>query len=261
MDYARQRVHPVDIDDAPPVMSQHYRNASPYPPSKYAMPEDQHGLPPPHYRKNAPRYHSRGHHSSSGCCLRCLCCLCCFFFLLILTVTGLLYYFYTTYSPQIPSYTVDSFMTKAFDVSQDFSLYTEFLVTVKAVNPNEHISFKYGKGSSVEVVYANSSLCKGEVPSLEQGHKNTTFIKILLKGKSEFGSGIQEALMENRNTGQIPLTVKVKVPVTIVIGELPLSEITVLVGCALVVDNVSPQKKANILSNVCTPNVEMPSSL
>ncbi|KAI4341082.1 hypothetical protein MLD38_025852 [Melastoma candidum] len=242
-------------------MSQHYHNAPPYPPSKYVMLEEQHGMPPPHYRRNVPRYHSRGRHSSCGCCLRCLCCLCCFFFLLIVAIAGLLFYFYTTYSPQVPSYSVDSFTTNAFDVGQDFSLYTEFLVTVKAVNPNEHISFIYGKGSSVEVLYANSSLCKGEVPYLEQGHKNTTLIKILLKGKSEFGSGLQEALMENRNTGRIPLTVKVKVPVIIVIGELPLNEIRVLVGCALVVDNISPHKKANVVSNVCTPDVEIPSSL
>ncbi|KAI4363824.1 hypothetical protein MLD38_019993 [Melastoma candidum] len=210
---------------------------------------------PAPYHRNIPHYHSKGR-SSRGCCRRCLCCFCCFLFLLVVVIASIVLYFFAAYSPMIPSYSINSFETNTFNMGQDFSLYAEFLVTVKAVNPNEHISFIYGQGSSVEVVYVDSPLCKGEIPAFEQGHMNMTMIKILLKGKSEFGSSLQTALMESRHTGRIPLIVKVKVPVVVVIGSTPLNEMKVKVDCTLVVDNLSPQKTANIISNVCVPTIE-----
>ncbi|KAF2283211.1 hypothetical protein GH714_043544 [Hevea brasiliensis] len=51
--------------------------------------------------------------------------------------------------PEIPRYNVDRFDVNAFNVQQDFSLHTEFVVTVKSDNPNQHIGFQYGKDSSV----------------------------------------------------------------------------------------------------------------
>ncbi|KAJ7981433.1 Late embryogenesis abundant protein, LEA-14 [Quillaja saponaria] len=158
-------------------------------------------------------------------------------------------FLYVFLKPQTPSYKVDNFSVNVFDVKPDFSLFTEFLVSVKAQNPNEKIGFEYGKGSAVNVMYTGSKLCSGQIPSFFQPHKNTTEIDVVLKGKSQFGSGMQAALMENRHTGKIPLLVLVKVPVRIVLGQIHLSEFVVNVNCSLVVDNLVPNKKAQILSS------------
>lgn len=253
MDYAHKRVYPVDANpstgmDPPP----------PYPPKYMMLQENQGSIRPPPYRRNIPRYHSNHHKSGGGgCCLKCICCCYCFLFLLIFVLATLAFYFYAVFKPQIPSYTVDSFATNAFDMQPDFSLYTEFVVTVKADNPNQNIGFNYGKESSVVVAYQDSTLCNGQLPAFHQGHMNITMIKVVLKGKSEFGSGLQEALMENRHTGKIPLNVIVKVPVGIVIRTFPLRQVTVRVICALVVDNLSPNKKTQIVSNTCIPRIEL----
>ena len=81
-------------------------------------------------------------------------------------------------------------------------------------------------------------------------------MKVVLKGDSEFGSGLQEALMDNRHTGKIPLLVRVKVPVSVVLGNLPLRQVVVFVNCSLVVDNLQPDKKAKILSSEYTYDVQ-----
>ncbi|KAF2308762.1 hypothetical protein GH714_016514 [Hevea brasiliensis] len=151
--------------------------------------------------------------------------------------------------PEIPRYNVDRFDVNAFNVQQDFSLHAEFVVTVKSDNPNQHIGFQYGKDSSVVVTYRDSILCAGTLPTFLQPQENTTMIQILLKGESEFGSGLQEALMQNRKTGKIPLLVEVKAPISVVVHDFPMRQVTVLLNCSLVVDNLSPKKKARILSS------------
>ncbi|KAF5726393.1 hypothetical protein HS088_TW22G00071 [Tripterygium wilfordii] len=135
--------------------------------------------------------------------------------------------------------------------------FLEFTVAVKAENPNEQIGFIYGKDGSVMVSYQGSTLCSGKIPNFRQPGKNTSTLNIVLKGKSEFGNGLQEALMDNRNSGKIPLVVQVKAPVTVVIGEFPLREIVALVNNSLVVDNLSPHKKAKILSSQITYGFEV----
>ncbi|PKI32065.1 hypothetical protein CRG98_047537 [Punica granatum] len=228
----------------------------PHPPKYVMLPENQGSIRPPPYRRNVPRYQSKSHKSGGNCCLRCICCCYCFLVLLIFLLGTLAFYFYAVYQPQVPSYKVEEFTTAHFDMKPDFSLYTEFAVTVKADNPNSKIGFTYGKDSSVEVVYQDSTLCSGQIPAFHQGYKNVTMIKVILKGKSDFGSGLQEALMDNRKSGKIPMEVKVTVPVSVVIGEFPLRQFKVQVTCNLVVDNLTPNKKAGILSNECFPKVE-----
>ncbi|KAK9285669.1 hypothetical protein L1049_024868 [Liquidambar formosana] len=245
MDPAHQRVHPVGATDKSSTMN----SAPPQLPPKYIMLSDnQGGLQPPPYRRNIPRYHS-AHHKPKSCCLRCICWCYCFLFLFIIILTGLAFYFYVVFKPQMPSYSVEDMEIGAFEVQTDFSLYTEFVVTVKAENPNKNIGFNYGKDSSVVVVYSDSKLCSGEVPAFHQGHKNTTMMKLVLKGKSEYGSGLHEALMQNQKTGRIPLLIHVKTQVTVVLGELSLKQFNVFVTCYLVVDNLSPKKKVGILSS------------
>ncbi|EEF44472.1 NDR1/HIN1-like protein 6 [Ricinus communis] len=234
-------------------------NPPPYQP-KYVMLNSNHAtnLRPPPQRRNIPRYHSNNNGKSGGNgCLRCLCCCFCFWLLLFIFLAAALFALYSALQPEIPHYNVDRFDVHAFNVQPDFSLYTEFVVTVKSDNPNMHIGFDYGKESSVVVTYRDSPLCSGSIPTFHQPHHNISLIPIVLKGKSEFGSGLQEALMQNRNTGRIPLLVEVKAPVSIVVQELPLRQVTVLINCSLVVDNLSPNKKAKILSSSYQYGVEL----
>jgi len=73
-------------------------------------------------------------------------------------------------------------------------------------------------------------------------------MKIDLEGNSPFGSGLQEALIENRHTGRIPLLVQVKAPVHVVLDQFALWSVDVYVNCSLVIDKLSPDKKVKILS-------------
>ncbi|KAJ9686604.1 hypothetical protein PVL29_015465 [Vitis rotundifolia] len=228
--------------------------ANSMPPQKYVMLEQQSTLQPPPYRRNVPRYHS-GHHKSGGGCLKCICCCYCFLIILIFLLAGITFYFYTVFQPKVPSYQVERLDVKAFDMKMDFSLNTEFLVTVKADNPNQHIGFIYGKDSSAIVMYSDSQLCSGQLPAFHQGPKNITLMKVVMKGKSEFGSGLQQALIENREKGKIPLLIKVVVPVRVVVGSVQMRQFKVLVNCSLVIDNLAPKKKVRILSTKYAINV------
>ncbi|XWS68613.1 hypothetical protein CRYUN_Cryun04dG0105500 [Craigia yunnanensis] len=219
----------------------------PYP-SKYVMLNDQGNLGPPPRRRHIPRYHSHSHGSGGKCCLKCICCCYCFLFILILVLLGTAFFLFTVYKPQKPSYNVSQVGVKAFNIQTDLSLCAEFTVSVKADNPNDYIGFIYGKESSVSVLYIGATLCSGKLPALHQPGNNITFMNILLKGKNEFGSGLQETLLQNQKKGKIPLLITVKEPVSIVIAGFPLREV-IFVNCFLVVDNLSPNHKIVILSS------------
>ncbi|KAI3465729.1 hypothetical protein Pfo_022392, partial [Paulownia fortunei] len=220
--------------------------ASP-PPPHYAMLEGSQyygsGAHPPAYHRNVPRYPSNNHkNSGGGSCCRCICCCCCFLFLLIIIQVTIFFILYHIYDPKIPTYKVEGLEVKSFDILPDFSLNTEFQLTVRADNPNRKIGFIYGDDSWVIVTYSDANLCSGKVPAFHQGHENTTIMKIDLKGKSEFGSGLQQALTDSRHSHKIPLLVKLKVPVSVVMGDIPLREFKVFVNCSLLLDNLSPHK-------------------
>ncbi|OAY35252.1 hypothetical protein MANES_12G084700v8 [Manihot esculenta] len=214
-------------------------------------------LRPPPKRRNVPRYHDHSSKSSGSFCLKCICCCLLFWFVLIILLAGAAYILYTKIEPEVPVYTVDHFDVNAFDVQHDFSLHTELVVTVKSDNPNNHIGFQYGTDSSVVVMYKNSILCEGKLPAFTQPHANATMIQIPLKGDSEFGTDLQEALVKNRKTGQIPLLVEVKAPISVVVLDFPMRQVTVLLNCSLVVDNLSPKKKAKIISSTYNYAVEL----
>nr|GLL22923.1 uncharacterized protein LOC109188310 [Ipomoea trifida] len=202
-------------------------------------------MPPPH-RRNVPRSY-QPKKSSTSCCCKCLCCCCCFLLIFVLVLGGLAFYVYSVYKPKMPTYTVEGLDVQDFDVQDDFSLKTVFLVSVKAENPNAHLGFIYGKHSSVVVTYTDSVLSSGELPNFHQEPLNTTVMKIEMRGVSEFGSGLQDAFEENKKTGRIPLLVKVKAPVNVVMGKVESREFIVYVNCSLVVDNLQPGKKVGIV--------------
>ncbi|EOX99379.1 Late embryogenesis abundant hydroxyproline-rich glycoprotein family, putative [Theobroma cacao] len=137
---------------------------------------------------------------------------------------------------------------KTFNIQQsDLSLYTEFSISVKADNPNHLIGFIYGKESSVASLYTGKTLCSGKFPTFHQPENNITMMNILMKGKNEFGSGLQERLLQNQKKGKIPLLIMVKAFVSVVIAGFPLRQVVVFVNCSLVVDNLSPNHKIGIL--------------
>ncbi|KAL2245816.1 UNVERIFIED_CONTAM: NDR1/HIN1-like protein 6 [Sesamum indicum] len=156
------------------------------------------------------------------------------------------------YKPKVPSYNIEDLQVKSFDLQPDSTLKTEILVNVKADNPNSHIGFTYGNDSSVDVVYSDTNLCTGKLPYFYQGHENTTLMMIDLVGESELGSGVQEDFAQRQKEGKIPLLVKVKVPLRIVIGNMPLRQFKVFLNCSLVVDNLTPNKKVGVLSSNTT---------
>lgn len=204
-------------------------------------------VPPPPYRGKVAPY--TGKQKKRGRCFKFICCCYCFLFVLIILSAALLFCFYTFYNPKVPSYEVQVIDVKAFDVQHDFSLKTEFLLTIKAYNPNKALGFIYGDNNYLNVMYNDTNLCSGKLPAFHQGTENTTMMQVMLSGKTPFGSGLQEVMMENKHNRRIPLLVKVKVPVRIVVFDIPLRQFQVFVNCSLVVDNLSPKQKARIISS------------
>ncbi|KAL5793817.1 hypothetical protein ACOSP7_002411 [Xanthoceras sorbifolium] len=221
------------------------------PSSKYVMLDDKQNLIPPPQRRNFPRYNQPHSKPSRGnSCIRCLCCCCCCLFFLIFLVTVIAYIVYALYTPHVPSYNVDKFEVTAFDVQPDFStINSEISVTVRAENPNEGIGFIYGKESAVALIYTDKTLSTGKLPVFEQPKKNVSMIKVVLKGKSEFGTVLLQSLMADEKAGKVPLLVTVKAPIIVVIGDWPLRQVLVKLNCSLVVDNLTMGKKIKILSS------------
>ncbi|XAR55483.1 hypothetical protein NMG60_11035561 [Bertholletia excelsa] len=226
--------------------------SSPGPPlPTYALLSDNNGnLRPPPYRQNVPRYdHQKRGGRRGKCCLKCICYCYCWFFIILSIFVAISIYFFTFYSPRMPKYEVQEIETEAFDIQPDSSLRTELLVTTEAQNPNRAIGFNYGSANSITVSYKDATICKGSFRAFNQGKENTTIMQIPLKGNSPFSPALYGSLIQNKNSGRIPLMVEVKLPVSIVLLErLPLKEVVVRVNISMVVDSLSPHKKINILS-------------
>ncbi|GAB2233864.1 hypothetical protein Droror1_Dr00003095 [Drosera rotundifolia] len=180
--------------------------------SSMAPPPNYIMLNDPHGSGRPPPYHScsYGGHRSGGSCFKCICCCYCILFILVLVLTGLLLYAYTFYQPKLPRYELTNFEVKAFDAMPDFSLNTEFHVT---------------------------------------GHNNVTMINVVLKGKSTFGSSLHEALAQSEWQERIQLLVAVRAPIIIIVRDkFPLRQFSVSIDCVMVVDNLRPGRKPEILS-------------
>ncbi|PON78230.1 Late embryogenesis abundant (LEA) hydroxyproline-rich glycoprotein family [Parasponia andersonii] len=219
-------------------------------PRNYSKFSDNQGsLWPPLHSVNIPQNDSTDDEKSDprNFCSRHLCFLYCFIFLLVFLLVLLTFYLHTMYKPQIPTYGIDDLSVKTFNVMKDLSLSAEFDIVVRATNPNEHIGLAYGKDSSVIVMYSDSELCSGKLPAFHQPVVNATLMNVVLKGHTKYGSGLQEALTENRRNKSIPLLVRLEVPLSVVLGSLPLRKIVMFVRCSLEVDSLQPGKKTKIL--------------
>ncbi|KAK1566920.1 hypothetical protein Q3G72_006091 [Acer saccharum] len=211
------------------------------------MLQDNQNLVPPPQRRNLPRYH-QPQSKSSGSCIKCFCCCCCCLFFSIFFVSVIAYILYALYTPHVPNYKVKKFEVTSFNVLSDFSINAEISVTVEAENRNEGIGFNYGKESTSSILYRDKTLCAGKLPAFEQPGKNVTMIKVVLKGKREFGLGLLENLTADNKAGKVPLLIVVKAPISVVIGKWPLRQVLVKLNCSLVVDNLTTDNKIKILS-------------
>jgi hypothetical protein len=177
--------------------------------------------------------------------------------LALLVLAGAAAYALFLYKPKAPSYSVSNMSVSQFDFnSNDLTLYTKLVATVRAENPNEMIGIIYGDGSRTVVSYRGTPLCSGHLPTFYQGFKNVTVMEISMEGRHGFGSGLQSALEESEKEGNVPLDVFVSVPVSLRFGSFDVREVRVNVHCALVVDSISPKKKPTIKSATYQGNVE-----
>lgn len=203
----------------------------------------EYGRPPPY----GGAYDYEEKRRGGNFCVRCICCCYCFLFLLIIILASLAFYFYIFYKPRLPTYEFKSFEVKNFGFQPaNLSVSADFIITMKADNPNTAIGLIYGKGSSVNVTYRDSNICTGKLPAFHQGQKNTTIFQIELFGKTSLGSGLHQALQDNEKNGKIPLKVLVNVPVQIVLGELKLRQVNVFANVTVTMHDLKPGKKPEI---------------
>ncbi|KAK4420471.1 hypothetical protein Salat_1997500 [Sesamum alatum] len=230
-----------------------YHNGPPPPP--YTMLDNQYGYSPnPYahpaaYQRNGPRYPNPYPRRSGGSsCCRCICCCCCFFFLLFIINISIFYALYSVYDPRLPSFRIEDLGVKSLTISHDSMINTEFLVSIRADNPNRKISFNYGAEGYVKILYMNINIGTGTIPNYHQPTENSTLVKIDIKGKTEIGSEVQKDFEERRAMQRIPILVLVKVPVSVVVGEFPLREFKIYVICHMLLDNLEPGKPVGIIS-------------
>lgn len=202
------------------------------------------GRPPPHHYGGD--YYPHEKQRRGNFCVRCICCCYCILFFLVLIVAAFALYLFTYYDPKWPIYKFEALDVKEFGYHPDSSLNADFLLTLKADNPNKAISIIYDEASSINVTYSNSTICSGKFPSFHHGHKNVTMLQIELNGKNQLSSGLYEALQDNERHGKIPLTVLAKIPFRPVLGDKKLRQFSVLANVTISVHDLKPGNKSEI---------------
>lgn len=251
-----QKIHPVLDRD---VEAPHAAAEVPLVPrgaskSDRSDPADQQGKYPPLQRRTFPVMHSPPPiHKKRSCCRRCLCWTVCLLVLqvVVIAITGGI--IYLVFRPKLPKYSVDQLQITQFNVSTDqTSLYATFDVSITARNPNKKIGIYYEGGSRLSVWYTRTKLCEGALPKFYQGHRNTTQLLVQLTGQNQDASSLLAALQQQQQqTGNVPLTLRVRQPVKIKLGSFKLPKIFFVVRCRLVVDSLSENNDITIQSSSC----------
>lgn len=227
-----QRIHPVQDPEAP----KEQRPTAPLVPrgssrSDNGNPEQQH-YPPP-IRRTIP-YSYEKPPPKRNCCRKCLCWTI-FLILLLIIILGILAaIIYFVFRPKVPKYSVDSMRITQFNLGNDMSLSATFNVNITARNPNKKIGIYYEGGSHLSVWFRGTKLCEGSLPKFYQGHRNTTVLNLTLNGQTDNGSDLLQRLETQRQTGNIPLNLRARVPVRLKLGKLKLR----MYRKALVVQNI-----------------------
>ncbi|KAF3781481.1 YLS9 protein [Nymphaea thermarum] len=245
----QQRVYPYDVEARP---------TAPLAPRSALISEKGDPSTPPRIpsygRRPPPLIFSPPPRRSSNSCCRCLCCFFCVLLVLAVAIAAAAFAIYLIFQPKLPDYSVDRLRLTAFQITPGFptTLYSQFVVSVTATNPNKKIGIYYESGSRLSVWYTNTSLSTGQLPVFYQGHRNTTVLNVVLTGQNEVGSGLQTALAEQQQTGQIPLDFYADVPVKVELGSLKLRKVIFRVYCSLVVDSLTVDGRIGIKANDCS---------
>lgn len=106
------------------------------------------------------------------------------------------------------------------------------------------------------MVYRGTILSLGNLPVFYQDKENSTIFDVVVEGVTSFGYGLHSKLVEDTNSGQIPLIIFIKVPAVLQAWTMDTKELTVYIQCNLVVDSLQPDKKVDIISAQYRYNVK-----
>jgi len=236
------RIHPVTVGSPPPP------SAPPEQASRGKKPShDQLQLPvtapaplPPPPRRKRRR------------CCRCVCWTLLAVVILAVALAATAGILYLVFRPKIPSFRVDRLTVTRFDVNATTMTVTDaFDVDVTATNPNKRIGIYYD-GGDVAAFFNGTQLCRGDFPTLYQGHRTTVQPRITLTGETRLDSAVAAQLLRQRQDGFVPLTVRARVPIRIKFGAIKLWKMTGKADCNFVVDNLQAGTQLRIRSNSCS---------
>ncbi|KAF8014646.1 hypothetical protein BT93_H0451 [Corymbia citriodora subsp. variegata] len=192
-----------------------------------------------------------------SCCCRCLCWTICLLVVLLFVVGAAAAILYAVFQPKLPEYSVQKLRITDLRLNIDLTLYAKFEVQITANNPNKRIGIYYEKGGWLAVWYENDKLCQGSLPIFYQGHKNVTELNVRLSGQTRSGRTLMNALQEQQQTGQIPLTLNVNAPVAVKVGRLKLRKVRILGKCLLVVNSLSTSNPVSIRASDCSYRLKL----
>ncbi|XP_074579814.1 NDR1/HIN1-like protein 6 [Curcuma longa] len=234
-----QRIHPVSVESPPPsapaALSPVFSSGEKQAPPQRTLPGAP--LPPPRRRRS--------------CCCRCMCWTLLTVVVLVVAVAATAGILYLVFDPKLPKYSVDRLRISNFTIDLNNTITATFNVTVTARNPNRKIGIYYGDGSHLSSWYNGQQLCAGSFPAFYQGHRNTTVLNVLLTGETQMGSQLVSELLQQQQSGMIPLAVRGDVPVRVKFGRLRLRRVTFKVRCALVVNSLTASADISIRSDRC----------
>ncbi|XP_058196255.1 NDR1/HIN1-like protein 13 [Rhododendron vialii] len=208
--------------------------------------------------ENARRYEKKiARQKPRRSCCRCFCCwtlgVLALVVFLLAAAAGILY---LVFRPEAPKYSIEEIAISGFNLTSPSAISPEFDVTVRAENPNDKIGIYYGKGSSVSVYYSDVNLCNGNLPAFYQPSNNVTVFQTALKGsKILLTSAVNAALASEQKQGEVPFSIRMKVPVKIKFGAVKTWTITVKVTCEVAVDGLTTSSK--IVSSDCKKSLKI----
>uniref|UniRef100_A0A7C8ZJ81 Late embryogenesis abundant protein LEA-2 subgroup domain-containing protein n=1 Tax=Opuntia streptacantha TaxID=393608 RepID=A0A7C8ZJ81_OPUST len=243
-----QRIYPVPPAGA---MQRAERPTRPLVPRSTSIPSEKGN---PTYNNYPPLKPPR---SRSSCFCRVICCIFCLLITILVTIGILGVVFYFVLHPKAPNFSVNKIRITDFRINTDLSLYTKFDVRIAATNPNEKIGIYYEKGGKMTVLYSKTELCHGSLPAFYQAPQNKTVLDVSLSGQNQFGNTLMSALMQQQQSGNIPLDLKVDQPVSIKPGSLKLGKVRFLAHCKLIVDSLSSSNLVSIKKSSCSIRVKL----
>lgn len=220
------------------------------------IPKDQiYRIPPPENSQKIKKLANRKPRRS--CCCRCFCWTIATAFILLILLAISIGILYLVFRPEKLNYSIDNISIGGINLTSSLPMSPRATVAIRADNPNNKLSVYYnGKGSSVNVYYADVNLCSGVLPTLEQLTNNVTVIKTALKGSNiVLARDDHSRLVSQQKKRNVPLRLTVKSPLKIKIGAVKTWEITVTVKCDVAVDQFT--QKSKIVSKNCDYGVKL----